>query len=63
MSDIDASLTSDDPEPERVRRLLDALRDPPSGALEDEEGSTRRFFEELNAALSQREEPSVAPRV
>ena len=64
--DVDAWIYFDGPEPERIRPLLDALRDLPAATPRDKERVARRFFERLDATLAGREgqaAPSVRPEV
>ncbi|XYH94952.1 hypothetical protein ACMHYB_45165 [Sorangium sp. So ce1128] len=58
MNDADGWIYFDGPEPERIRPLLDALRDLPPATPEDKERVARQFFAKLDAALSRREEPA-----
>ena len=58
MDDVDRWIYFDGPEPERIRPLLDALRDLPPATPEDKERVARRFFEKLDAMLLLREEQS-----
>jgi hypothetical protein len=58
MNDADGWIYFEGPEPERIRPLLDALRDLPPATPEDKERVARRFFAKLDAARSRREEPA-----
>jgi len=61
MNDVDAWIYFDGPEPERIRPLLDALRDLPPATPEDKERVARRFFEKLDAMLERLKEATPDP--
>lgn len=57
MNDVERWIYFDGPEPERVRPLLDALRDLPPATPQDRERAARRFFEALDSTLKRSEAP------
>ncbi len=61
MDDLDRWIYFDGPEPERLRPLLDALRDHPPATPQDRERAASQFFARLDALLEQQRAAEAAP--
>ena len=60
MNEVERWIYLDGPEPERIRPLLDALRDLPPASPQDKERRARAFFEKLDASLQREPAPEGA---
>jgi hypothetical protein len=60
MNEVERWIYLDGPEPERIRPLLDALRDLPPATPQDKERMARAFFERLDAMLQREPEQQGA---
>jgi hypothetical protein len=61
VSDVDAWIFFDGPEPESLRSLLDAVRDLPPATPEDRESMTRRVLAAIDATLGHADPAPDAP--